>query len=615
MESGAGFWSWTTRRASPSSCARPCATRASRPPPPRTGREALGAAASFRPDLVLLDVMLPDIDGFEVHRRLTGSADAAPAGRLPDRPPRDRRPHPRAHDRRRRLRGQALQPGGADRPGAGGAAPHPRRGGRRRAWCSRTWSSTRRRREVRRAGALVELTPTEFSLLRYLLANAGRVLSKAQILDHVWNYDFGGDSNVVETYISYLRKKVDRSGEPLIHTVRGFGYSLRLRRGSRAPCRCAPACCSITLAHGGRGAVGWPAGPRTGRCAVFLVDRVDRTSWPMPACRPARLAVDPDSPDLRGGPEGAFRRRRCRPDSFVARSATPTGRWWAASELRGASTPALDVPANVPDGLLRRRPPGRRASTGCSSVSSGSPRGAGLPPGLLPPGGTLVVGGAAERRQRHAPAAAVDRAGRGRRHAGGARRAGVVARAPGAAPARAHRGHGRRDRGRRPLAARRRRRPAHRGRPPGAARSTRCWAASRRRSPSGASRSARLRQFVGDASHELQTPLTSVRGYAELFRRGAAQRPDDLETAMRADRGGGRRAWACWSTTCCCWRGSTRAARCERRPHRPGAPSWRTWWPTPGWSSRTGPSSSTSRRARSWWRGTTSACARWWATC
>ena len=85
------------------------------------------------------------------------------------------------------------------------------------------------RREVRRGGRLIELTPTEFSLLRYLMGNAGRVLSKAQILDHVWNYDFGGDSNVVETYISYLRKKIDRSGEPLIHTMRGFGYSLRLR--------------------------------------------------------------------------------------------------------------------------------------------------------------------------------------------------------------------------------------------------------------------------------------------------------------------------------------------------------------------------------------------------
>jgi len=81
--------------------------------------------------------------------------------------------------------------------------------------------------QVWRAGRSVELTATEYKLLRYLLANAPRVLTKSQILDHVWNYDFGGDGNVVETYISYLRKKVDRVDPPLIHTVRGVGYSLR----------------------------------------------------------------------------------------------------------------------------------------------------------------------------------------------------------------------------------------------------------------------------------------------------------------------------------------------------------------------------------------------------
>ncbi|MEA3217481.1 MAG: two-component system, OmpR family, response regulator [Acidimicrobiia bacterium] len=80
---------------------------------------------------------------------------------------------------------------------------------------------------VSRAGQPVSLSPTELKLLRYLLANAGRVVSKAQILDHVWQYDFGGDASVVEQYISYLRKKVDRLGPPLIQTVRGVGYSLR----------------------------------------------------------------------------------------------------------------------------------------------------------------------------------------------------------------------------------------------------------------------------------------------------------------------------------------------------------------------------------------------------
>jgi two-component system OmpR family response regulator len=81
--------------------------------------------------------------------------------------------------------------------------------------------------QVWRGGRSIELTATEYKLLRYLLANAPRVLSKAQILDHVWNYDFGGEANVVETYISYLRKKVDRDGPPLIQTVRGVGYCLR----------------------------------------------------------------------------------------------------------------------------------------------------------------------------------------------------------------------------------------------------------------------------------------------------------------------------------------------------------------------------------------------------
>lgn len=82
--------------------------------------------------------------------------------------------------------------------------------------------------EVRRGGELIELSPTEFTLLRYLLINADRVVSKAQILDHVWQYDFRGDAGIVETYISYLRKKIDTYEPQLIHTVRGVGYRLRL---------------------------------------------------------------------------------------------------------------------------------------------------------------------------------------------------------------------------------------------------------------------------------------------------------------------------------------------------------------------------------------------------
>src|SRR5204863_9076181 len=85
-------------------------------------------------------------------------------------------------------------------------------------------------REVFRGTRPIELTDTEFRLLRYLMLNPRRVLSRAQILDHVWEYDFGGDGRVLETYISYLRKKVDRDGPPLIHTVRGVGYALRRPR-------------------------------------------------------------------------------------------------------------------------------------------------------------------------------------------------------------------------------------------------------------------------------------------------------------------------------------------------------------------------------------------------
>ncbi|MFL5443947.1 MAG: response regulator transcription factor [Myxococcales bacterium] len=86
--------------------------------------------------------------------------------------------------------------------------------------------------EVVKAGQVVSLSPTEFKLLRYLMANAGRVLSKAQILDHVWNYDFNGEANVVESYISYLRRKIDTTEPRLLHTIRGVGYTLRLPRGT-----------------------------------------------------------------------------------------------------------------------------------------------------------------------------------------------------------------------------------------------------------------------------------------------------------------------------------------------------------------------------------------------
>ena len=193
-----------------------------------TGRQGLEAVKSFDPDLVLLDVMLPDLDGFEVWRRMRQDGERVPVLFLTARDATEDR-----------VRGLTL--GGDDYV----AKPFSleevvarihailRRHGRPTRTSQVTFADLELDDDahtVRRAGEPIDLSPTEYKLLRFLLSNAGRVLSRAQILDHVWEYDFGGNTSVVDTYISYLRKKVDRSGEPLIHTVRGFGYSLRLRQ-------------------------------------------------------------------------------------------------------------------------------------------------------------------------------------------------------------------------------------------------------------------------------------------------------------------------------------------------------------------------------------------------
>jgi two-component system OmpR family response regulator len=191
------------------------------------GRGALAAVRAFGPHLVILDVMLPDIDGFEVGRRLRGAAEPVPVLFLTARDS--------VEDR---VRGLTL--GGDDyltKPFAIEELV-----ARVRAILRRTGSAgeTETRlafadleldeetREVRRGGRLVKLSPTEFSLLRYLMLNARLIRSKSQILDHVWQYDFGGDGGIVETYIGYLRRKIDAGAPPLIHTVRGVGYTLRL---------------------------------------------------------------------------------------------------------------------------------------------------------------------------------------------------------------------------------------------------------------------------------------------------------------------------------------------------------------------------------------------------
>ena len=194
-----------------------------------TGIEAVRSASAFRPNLVLLDIMLPDFDGFEVQRRLTVDGLKTPVIFLTARDGVDEK-----------VRGLTLgaddyitKPFSLEELVARVRAVLRRIHGAESKSGRMTFADLEMdedTHEVWRANKPLELTPTEFTLLRYLMINTRRVLSKAQILDHVWNYDFGGDANVVETYISYLRKKVDQTDPPLIHTIRGVGYSLRLPR-------------------------------------------------------------------------------------------------------------------------------------------------------------------------------------------------------------------------------------------------------------------------------------------------------------------------------------------------------------------------------------------------
>lgn len=196
------------------------------------GNEALAAAAEYAPDLVVLDVMMPDLDGFEVAQRLRTSGRPVPVLFLTARDSVEDRisgltvgaddyvakPFSleevvlriRAILRRSLGDQQQLVDGGVLRYA--------------------DLEMDEDAHEVRRGGNRVDLSPTEFNLLRYLLTNAGRVVSKAQILDRVWNYDFGGDGRIVESYVYYLRRKIDKWDPPLIHTVRGVGYALRLPR-------------------------------------------------------------------------------------------------------------------------------------------------------------------------------------------------------------------------------------------------------------------------------------------------------------------------------------------------------------------------------------------------
>jgi two-component system, OmpR family, response regulator len=195
-----------------------------------SGRAALDAVGRQRPDLIVLDVMLPDLDGFEVARRLRESEGAGTRVPIIFLTARDT-----TADKVQGLRlgsddyvtkpfsiEELIERVKAVLRRAGGAGP----GERRLSYADLDLDEDTR--DVWRAGRLIELTPTEYKLLRYLLVNARRVLTRDQILEHVWDYTFSGNASVLETYISYLRHKIDEGGPPLIHTVRGVGYSLRL---------------------------------------------------------------------------------------------------------------------------------------------------------------------------------------------------------------------------------------------------------------------------------------------------------------------------------------------------------------------------------------------------
>lgn len=189
------------------------------------GSAGLAAVSEFRPDLVVLDVMMPGLDGFDVVKRLRDTGSRVPVIFLTARDSTD--------DRVRGLTG-----GGDDymvKPFA--VAELVARVQLRLGTAAQVTEQTvlscadldldTVAHRVSRAGQTVDLSPTEYKLLHYLMSNVGRVLSRAQLLDHVWQYDFGGDSSVVDTYISYLRKKVDHTPPKLIHTIRGVGFCVR----------------------------------------------------------------------------------------------------------------------------------------------------------------------------------------------------------------------------------------------------------------------------------------------------------------------------------------------------------------------------------------------------
>jgi two-component system OmpR family response regulator len=193
------------------------------------GRQALDRVGTVLPDLILLDVMMPELDGFEVCRRLRTNAVKTPIIFLTARD----ETTDKVHGLTTGADDYLVKPFSIEELVARIQAVLRRVGPGLSDIVMRCGDLELDddAHRVSRGGREVALSPTEFNLLRFLLANQGRVLSRGQILDHVWDYDFGGDGRIVETYIAYLRKKVDMGGPKLIQTVRGVGYCLREAAG------------------------------------------------------------------------------------------------------------------------------------------------------------------------------------------------------------------------------------------------------------------------------------------------------------------------------------------------------------------------------------------------
>ena len=492
-----------------------------------TGSAALEAAATANPDLVVLDVMLPDLDGFEVCRRLREQRDFVPVIFLSARDTEDDRVtgFVRGGDdyvtKPFSLEELTLRIGALLRRVRGGDD-----GAARLRY--RDLEMDEDRHQVWRAGREIELSPTEFRLLRYFLLNPERVLSKQQILDHVWQYDFNGEDNVVETYVSYLRRKLD-DGEPrLVRTVRGFGYVAPRRDTATSPMSLRTrlvvslvATLAVALVIAGVALVGLTR--------QSLLDRIDQELvTPRVDGRPHRPAP---GPDRRRRGRAPARRHAAGPAGNIQR-AFPSGFANDPDPLPVLPVYPIGIPAAAYGTLQTRPGPGRVPRTTGSLIGQGRGerrrRGRGAADGI-------------EEVTRRSPARCCSSAGS--RCSRWQRSRSIIIRrsllpleriaadrqeiAAGDLSHRAGVPHDHTEVGRLGTAF-----------DAMLDQIEESFRDQERRSRRRTRSEERLRRFVADASHELRTPLTAVRGYSDLYSAGGLTDPAELGPGDGADRDG-----------------------------------------------------------------------------